>query len=299
MEQISSSKKHTLLACTCSLVLHVVVIITIFSQSLKQSQGLLLPLDDANATYLVEQVLSAGEQQPAATVLFQSEPLSGDAIVPASGASAMQEEQEIEQQAIDQTSPPLDQQEEPATTFESFAEPIPTAQTAEQPAAQAIPEQSAHIQTERRTTNKNSISLTDIARGFIKSMQQEAGHNKAKAQQDMKQLALQIYASKLWHIITQSFLAGDNGLHLPEDVSVKSILTLTVDRTGKLMHIFLDYPHRIAALKNIERLIISRAHQAGLFPPLPEHIPGTSKTFSFPLLIEGQKGFHAYSLGYR
>lgn len=254
--------------------------------------------NDENALYLAQTLISSGQQQPA-TVLFQDDAPSGEEIVASPAQESMQQAEETEQINTEKTQAPLDEPQEEAkkTAHETFAAPAPTHQTPENPVAIPVPQQQPASGATKRTTNKKAVTMADISRGFIKSVQQEAGHNTAS--RDMKQLALQIYATKIWNIIKNSFLAGDNGLHLTEDVSVHTQLIIAIDRTGNMLNIHLDYPKHITALRNIERLIISRAHQAGLFPPLPVQIAGASKTFSFPLFIEGQKGFHAYSLGYQ
>lgn len=299
MEHLHVSKTRSSLALSLSLALHLLLIFTVLHQSLSQRHELTFMQHEQDAqTYTAQKIISAGQHQPA-TVLFQDEAPSGDDIIASAQHEEAQVAQETEQHTESKTQAPLDEPQEEAktTTFETFAKPMPTHQTPEVPAAVPVPQQQQAPAAQRRTANKKAVTMADISRGFIKSVQQEAGHNSAS--RDMKQLALQIYATKIWNIIKNAFLVGDNGLHLTEDVSTHTQLILTIDRTGKLLNIHLDYPKHIAAVRNIERLIVSRAHQAGLFPPLPAQIPGTSKTFSFPLFIEGQKGFHAYSLGYQ
>lgn len=149
----------------------------------------------------------------------------------------------------------------------------------------------------RRTNNMQGPTLADISRGFLKSVKQRAGHNTAA--HNPKELALQIYASKVWNNIKDAFLIGENRLHLPVSVHVNAQLHLTIDRSGKLVDIKLIYPQHIKEVKPIEQLLISRAHQAGLFPPFPATITGQTQRFNFPLVIQGQEGFHTYSLGYR
>lgn len=299
MEHFPVSKTRTCLALSVSVLFHLLLAILILWQSLSQRHELsfMQQIEDKE-TYIAQQLVSAGQQQPA-TVLFQDEAPSGDDII----ASPMQEQaqpaQETEQHTESKTQAPLNEplEETKTTAYDSFAKPMPTQQTPEAPVAVPVPQQQQTPSAQRRTANKQSITMADVSRGFIKSVQQEAGYNNAA--RDMKQLALQIYATKIWNLIKNSFLAGDNGLHLTQDVSTHTQIVVTIDRTGKLLNIHLDYPKHVTALRNIERLIISRAHQAGLFPPLPAQVPGTSKTFSFPLFIEGQAGFHAYSLGYQ
>ncbi len=149
----------------------------------------------------------------------------------------------------------------------------------------------------RRTNNMQGPTLADISRGFLKSVKQHAGHNTTA--HNPKELALQIYASKVWNSIKDAFLIGENRLRLPASVHVTAQLHLTIDRSGKLVDIKLIYPQHITEVKPIEQLLVSRAHQAGLFPPFPAAMAGQTQRFNFPLVIQGEEGFHSYSLGYR
>jgi hypothetical protein len=298
MEHLYQSKSRSCLALSVSLLLHISIILIISRSGIAQRHTYQTNELTDTEIFKAQKLISAGQELPA-TVLFQDEAPSGNDLIPSTAHTLTQPAQEAEQHIPYKTQAPLDKALEPApdTALTTFAESTPTPQQPEQPNAVSMPQQQKMPLKQRRTANKKQITVSDISRGFIKSMQQEAGFNQAS--RDMKQLALQIYATKIWNIIKTAFLVGDNGLHLTENVSTHTHLILTIDRSGKLLNIHLDYPKQVTALRNIERLIISRAHQAGLFPPLPAQIPGTSKTFSFPLFIEGQKGFHAYSLGYQ
>jgi hypothetical protein len=298
MEHFYPSKTRTCLALCMSIILHLLPLAVLFQHSIHQQANLThAPYD--HETYIAQTLLSAG-QACAATVLFQDEDPSGDALsgnIPHADAQQAQESESV-QERIDKTSTPLNELEEKTDLVsDTFKAPNPNHQEPEEATTQPVPQQQPSAHLLARTTNKHAVSLADVSRGFIKSIQQEAGYNQAS--RDIKQLTLQVYATKLWNILKNSFLAGDNGLHLHTPVNVHAQLILTVDRNGSLSSVFLEYPKHITAMRTIERLIISRVHQAGKFPPLPTHIPGTSKTFSFPLFIEGQAGFHAYALGYQ
>lgn len=149
----------------------------------------------------------------------------------------------------------------------------------------------------RRSTTTSGPTLADISRGFLKSAKQHAGHNKATHNQ--KELALQVYASKVWNSIKEAFLVGQNHLRLPASVNVQAQLNITIDRSGKLVDIKLMYPAHATELRPIEQLLIARAHEVGLFPPFSHQMTGQTQRFSFPLVIQGEEGFHSYSLGYR
>jgi hypothetical protein len=246
-------------------------------------------------SYLAHTLLSSGMHQPA-TILFQQEPPSGSDAITAQSSQASPISQPIEQ-TFENTPATLPAPQETGDEGCSITPPTLTPSATQTALARSLPDQAEALQKVRRSTNDRAVTMADISRGFIRGMQQEAGYNKPA--QDIRELTLQLYATKLWNIIKNAFLSGDNGMHLQEDIRIQAHLIVTIERSGALRQIHLDYPKDITAARQIERLIVSRAQRAGLFPPLPAGIPGTSKTFSFPLLIEGQKGFHAYALGYQ
>jgi hypothetical protein len=302
MEQYRISKGRTLIVLLISLLLHFALVMLILWQSIAQwhQQSIMMQHEIDDETYIAQQLLSSGQQQPA-TVLFQDEAPSGSETTQTDEIIEEQESEHIEQLFEEKTKTPAelqpDLQAEATTQTTIIPEPAPTQMNAEKPQEIQKPRTKKKKIKHKRTNNKQPITMADVSRGFIKSFQQEAGHNNAS--RDMKQLSLQVYTTKVWNLIKTAFLAGDSNLHLPEAVSTHTQLTLTIDRSGKLINIGLDYPKHITALRNIERLLITRAQQAGLFPPLPANVKGASKTFSFPLFIQGQPGFHSYSLGYR
>lgn len=298
MEQYRISKHKTVIVLLISFLLHFVLLTLILWQSIIQwDKNPLLINQTDDETYVAQQLLSAG-QQPA-TVLFQDDVFSGYESSSTSEQDTSQNPEQIEQLFEEKTHAPSEEDRadvEPLAE-KTIAEPAPTQLTTEQPKATQKPRINQQKAKLKRTANKKNITMADISRGFMRSIQQEAGHNTAS--RNMQELSLQMYSSKIWNLIKNAFLACDTNLHLPEAVSAHTQLVLTIGRSGKLLDIHLNYPKHIAALRNIERLLISRAHQAGLFPPLPVNIKGASKTFSFPLYIQGQAGFHSYSLGYR
>ncbi len=300
MEQYSISRTKTLVVLILACLLHMTLMLLILVLSVMQwdKDPILIKHNIDDEAYIAQQLLSAGQQQPA-TVLFQDEAPSGQEAISTEEMEISQEAEEIEQLYEEKTQTPEpkpDKEFEPLAE-EATAEPAPTQLATEQPKKTQKPRVRKKRAKQKRTNNKQNITMADVSRGFMKSVQQEAGHNNAS--RNMKELALQVYTSKVWNLIKNAFLACDTNLHLPQAVSAHTQLVLTIGRSGKLLNIHLNYPKHITALRNIERLLISRAHQAGLFPPLPANVQGSSKTFSFPLFIQGESGFHSYSLGYR
>ena len=302
------SRKQSSIILLASLILHMSITIIMFRQSVDNWALKMIPFTEHDEDeYMIKEILSAG-QQPA-TVLFQDEQ-------PSEHMSTQQQDineplQEIEQaneayehelfadtqdqeEQITMQEPEHEQQE----LEQKEAQPeVGTNMVTEKQTEQTKPRRRKKIEQHKKTINKQNITLADISRGFMKSMQEEAGYNNAA--RDMRQLALQVYASKVWNLIKNAFLAGESCLHLPRAVSAHTQLIVTINRSGTLMDIHLAYPKHITELRQIERLLVSRAQQAGLFPPLPEQIKGETKRFSFPLHIEAEEGFHSYALSYR
>ncbi len=314
MEQYRISRKQSSIVLLASLIVHLGIIIIMFRQGVDNWTQKIIPFTEhAQDEYIVEQILCAG-QQPT-TVLFQDEPSSGHKNNPQHDMT--EAPQEIEQATPEQAHEACEhelfadtQDQEELITLQDPEqelhehEPEPTAQpedgthmVTEKPTEQTKPRRRKKTDQRKRTVNKQNITLADISRGFMKSIQQEAGYNNAT--RDMRQLALQVYASKIWNLIKNSFLARESCLHLPRAVSAHTQLIVTIDRSGTLMDINLAYPKHITELRHIEQLLVSSAQQAGLFPPLPEQIKGETKRFSFPLHIEAEEGFHSYALSYR
>lgn len=140
------------------------------------------------------------------------------------------------------------------------------------------------------------LSLGQIAQGFVKSMQQEEGLN--NPQMDAERLAAHQYATRVWNIIKNSFKADANMLHLSQSIDTMAYLVITIANNGRLIDIRLEGNRVNNAFRQIESLISTHAKKAGLFPPLPQRFNVAQKTFTFPIQIQGQEGFHSYRLSY-
>ncbi len=277
MEQYPISKKESTVIFLLTCIIHLAIFIMIFYHNPKEWQKILPLIDEDD--YLVQQILSSG-QEPA-TVFFQDEIEPEPQMVKAEDnitqalepSEDMQEmiRQEEESHRSDIVSVSKPQENEPLAT---------------------IPKRH-----KKKVNKRDNVTLTQISQGFIKSAQQEAGHNNAA--RDMKQLALQVYASKVWSLIKNAFLVGENCLHLPQSINTQTHLILTINRKGMLVDIKLIYPQETPELQNVERLLINRAKQAGLFPSFSAHMQGETQRFKFPLHIKGQQGFHTYALSYQ
>jgi hypothetical protein len=274
MEQYRISKKQSGLILFLTCIIHLIIFIMVFHHHPHEWQKI-LPMLDQNE-YLVQQILSSG-QQPA-TVLFQDEAELEPQMVKA--------EDDITQ-ALE---PSEDMQETMKQQEQTNRSDVVTVSSSQEDEPTAIKPR----RHKKKVTKRDNVTMTQISQGFIKSAQQEAGYNNAA--RDMKQLALEVYASKVWNLIKNAFLVGDSCLHLPQSIDAQTQLALTINREGTLVDIKLIYPKEITELQNVERLLINRAKQAGLFPPFSAQMQGETQRFSFPLRIKGEQGFHTYAL---
>jgi len=160
----------------------------------------------------------------------------------------------------------------------------------------APPQPRPHPQPKAQTPSFG-LSLGHIAQGFMKSVQQEEGLNNPP-QMDADKLVAHQYATKVWNIIKNSFKADENMLHLSQHIDTLSYLVITIAHNGRLIDIHLEGNRVNTAFKQIEALIVSHAKKAGLFPPLPKRFNVAQKTFTFPLRIQGQEGYHSYRMSY-
>lgn len=274
MEQYRISKKESSLIFLLTCIIHLIIFIIIFYHNPKEWQKVLPLIDEHD--YFVQQILSSG-QEPA-TVFFQDEKEPEPHIVKAEDNITQALEPSEDMQEIMQQ-----QEESHRSDIVSISKP-----QEDEPVA-TIPKRH-----KKKVSKRDNVTLTQISQGFIKNAQQEAGYNNAA--RDMKQLALQVYASKVWNLIKNAFLVGDSSLHLPQSINTQTQLVLIINRQGILVDIKLIYPKSISELQNVERLLINRAKQAGLFPPFSAQMQGETQRFSFPLHIKGEQGFHSYAL---
>ncbi len=110
-----------------------------------------------------------------------------------------------------------------------------------------------------------------------------------------KELALQMYATKVFTMMQQSAHALSSLIYANSDFTEHSLLEITIDHTGKLERVALNPPINE---KDVELAVQKIVERVGLFPPIPKHFNMDSITLTFPLNIQGAKGFGRYSLSY-
>lgn len=273
--QYHISKRLYVVILLAALFVHLCILLLLFSQPIISWADKHVAISFEEDDYTVTHILSAGSQS--STELFQDD---------ASTQADYEQSTDTHAQPAYST---------PATPIEQSQAQAPASQSKTVDNANSCTEPTNAVRPKTKTS-KRQLTLADISRGFMRSVQQEAGHNHSAC--NAKELALQLYASKVWSSIKNAFLVGENRLRLPQAVRAHAQLYVTINRAGKLVDARLVYPAQYAELKSIENLLIARAQEAGLFPPFGAQMSGETQRFCFPLYVQGEEGFHSYSLRY-
>lgn len=167
-------------------------------------------------------------------------------------------------------------------------------------------------QTRAAAQKPKQISLSDIANSFMRQVRNERDikynydpqkknggapgvYSPANSSTDGKQLALQMYATKVFSMMQQSAHTFSSLIYANNDFETDSLLEITIDQTGKLLRARLNPP---IGERDIEQAVQTIIKRVGLFPPIPKHFNTDTMTLTFPLNIRGSKGFGRYSLAY-
>jgi len=145
---------------------------------------------------------------------------------------------------------------------------------------------------------KKTISLADIAKGYMQKIVYDREHNvetQLRSLPTSKQMALQVYSTKIFGLLEQAAKVNQKMLYAPENHTTDAALMLTIDRDGKLLE-----AHLIPQLheKEIREWLFNFVKQVGLFPPIPKHLKKDKITLHYPLKINIHQGFGTYSLYY-
>jgi len=170
------------------------------------------------------------------------------------------------------------------TAYETFTKPI---------AQQKAPE----------TETQNKPTLSDITKSYIQHVRREEfkAEQKQSAQAiyaphaDGKNLAFQVYSSKVANCIQQAAHLQKNLIYAEKNFNAQSIVSLNLDKDGKLLHVNFSPPFEE---KDISNAIESIMKRVGLFPPLPKSLEVDSIVLTFPINVRGEKGFGHYSLSF-
>jgi len=143
----------------------------------------------------------------------------------------------------------------------------------------------------------SKISLADLTQGFLQSAQNERGAmpKKDSVGQD---LALSRYYARIWSALRQSFNIEQELLQLRNSTTTDTLLILTIDKGGAVLQVSLQHPQKTPELRVIEESLRHAALNAGLLPPPPKVLLGTSDRVSLrlPLRVDAKSGNHSYQL---
>ncbi len=295
------SKRNKLLLIILSLFWHLMILYTLFV--FKENQKKISQQSDNE--YEIRDILSLS---PQTTVLFQEEPEPQEKAqqaqeenpTAASQPSEPTHSHEIEQSNDDRTA------SLPDTTITEQKSDTPQAPQPDQekviqqkkpspPAAQQVKHPIRKIKQQQIITpRKKQVTLADIAKGFIKSVERER-ENQASALPDGKQLSLQIYGTKIWSLLEQSAKAQRSSIFVHTPVDNTITVVLTIGKNGSLINAQLKPPTKEPSINSI---IFSIIKNAGLFPPIPNHLGKKQLTLQYPLRIKAEPGYGVYELSY-
>ena len=185
-----------------------------------------------------------------------------------------------------------------ATTVQELPEHKELVEEKIEPKKISKPTRLLHNPKQKTTTEKRSLSLADIARGYMRHVAQEQENTvetQLRSLPTSKQMALQVYATKIFGLLEQAAKVNRKMLYAPENRTADAILILTIDQSGALVEASLTPPlHE----KEIREWLFSFIDKVGLFPPIPKHLKKEKITLNFPLKIDMHQGFGTYSLYY-
>lgn len=141
------------------------------------------------------------------------------------------------------------------------------------------------------------ITLQDVTRGFLKSVQQEKrmttqSHN----QLSTHDMVSKSYETKVYNMLQKSVLVEAKPINMHHPLSTVAEVVLTLDRAGKIVSFEFNHPLPKKDLKAVEDQLRRAAHSTGLYPSFPRIFTQNTYRFSLPLHIEITKGQHSYRL---
>ena len=145
-----------------------------------------------------------------------------------------------------------------------------------------------------RPSQQAITALGNLTQGFIKSSNQQQGAV-PKAQADMDHLARTIYTSKVLNAFRQSVNAQQKPTLMHKDFTTSATITITIDRSGKLLEFIFDHPNKTYDLLRLEQLLRDGAQQAGLYPPIPESLGTDIFTKKLNVSIQAASGMQTFS----
>lgn len=316
MDYISISRRRKTVILIIAIVVHLFFLLLIFAALMSDEQSWL------NPRHLFEQaqILPQSPQtSPEASVIFHDDPVGtrGEPSVAEEAAEdkaqPIAEAQQMDQ-SVKQESPPLEKPATPIVAEVAAAQPEP------QELIQKILSQAQKAEAAENSTNRpeqpeapmaptrprsrpqsagtsSGLTLGDITRGFLKSVQQE--HGRSPQATDSENIARQRYSTRVWSILKQSYRAHRSPTYLLSDLSTQATLTIQLNKEGQLLQIKLEHPNKTHDLYEVEQIIINAAKKAGLYPPIPPTFNANTITLSYPLMISVKEGVHVYDFVYQ
>lgn len=154
-----------------------------------------------------------------------------------------------------------------------------------------------------------AISMKQITKSYFQCVEQERqGAIKSKragegailqCKLDAQEMATHAYTTKIWRTLRDATFALDDYFNLDHNLNTSGIITLTIDKKGKILDLTLQHSQKDRTIENIESLLQKAAFSTGLYPKIPKNINLDTMTFSTPVSINFTKGKNKCVLNYR
>lgn len=145
----------------------------------------------------------------------------------------------------------------------------------------------------KRSSQTPAITMAQLAKGFLKSMEQERGASTVP-EHDMQKLAQHIYATKVWKHFKSVINAERLRPHNHTMLSLYSIVTVTIAHDGTLTDFRFGHSRDTSGASHdayeLEELFKKALKRSGLFPPIPKQFQTESVTLHASIDIHLQPG---------
>ncbi len=159
---------------------------------------------------------------------------------------------------------------------------------------------------------KQRMSLSDITKSFMRHVredQENTGHYTAQQsgmggagggslyapRNSAIPLGEQIYATKLYRLLSSAALAYDHAIYSQQELEMQTVLDVTIDKQGSIVSVCLTPP---IPEHELEKALCSIVRSVGLFPPIPRSFKKSRIVVHIPLNIKSKQGFATYRLLY-
>lgn len=323
----TNSRHIALLIALLSLLLNIALIIVLFciQDDIHQTKPLLVAMENEkhiekkkeNDIFFVDQLVSFGASPTDKKILLEQ-----PNVIPDDSPNIAQQESIPENEPIDHSAQKekVDEQALDETTtdntkdnIEEFDQKDFTEESQQDNSSKIVETQKPLTATDtifedqnkkkltkkqNKPKRKKSLSLSDIAKGYMRHAQQAREDTVEHSMQSLpknKQMALYVYTTRLYDILEQTARVSQKVLYAPHNRKVDATLLLTINQDGELIEVHLaPQLHE----KEIRDALLGVVNRAGLFPPIPKHLNKEKLTLSYPIKINMHEGFNTYSLGH-